>query len=202
MWDHSMLAHIPVEAKCSYLEKIMVSSLCSVSITRQRNSTTYRLQICAPSSTPNVPTWHPKNMFFPTYGGNGGIACRCRAAKVASCGPFRNVFKPLDLDRHRFLEEWPHLQTKAKKERFQWLTAAFLNLAHDLFSEPDHYEEGDHRWQRFQCSLRKCLHLSTSTLVHNSREPNLCVIQGGVHDLLPDGIQSGLIFFRELGRRT
>jgi hypothetical protein len=117
------------------------------------------------SSTPNA---HQKKIFS-TYGGNGGVACRRRAAKVASCGPFRNVFKPLNLDRHRFLEEWPHLQTKAKKERFQWLTAAFLNLAHDLFRQPDHYEEGDHRWQRLQCSLRECLHLSTRVSVHGSR---------------------------------
>lgn len=100
-------------------------------------------------------------MIFSTYGGNGGISRRRRAAKVASCGPFRNILKPLNLGCHRFLEKWPHLQTKAKDERFQRLTAAFLNFAHDFFRQPDHYEEGNDRWQRFQYSLRKCLHLST-----------------------------------------
>ena len=196
MWSHSALPDPPVEAECPYLENIIVSSFCSVSITRQRNSTTYRLQICAPGQRPMC----IKNKTPSTYDGNVSVACRRRAAKVATCSPFRDVLKPLDLDCHCFLEEWPHLQTKSKEKCLQWLTTTFLNLAHDFFRQPDHYEEGDYRWQRLQCSLRKCLHFVNTHYQYTIVGPNLRVIQGWIHDLLPDGIQSSLVVFRELWR--
>lgn len=98
----------------AHLEKIIVSSFCSVSITKQRNRTTYRLQIYIHARSASCTS----REVFRTHSGDGSIAYRGGPAEVASSSALRGLFEPLYLLRHRFLEERPHLQPEAKNEGF------------------------------------------------------------------------------------